>query len=641
MPRVWVLGLSIAVVGLLMLTLPAPAATQTALPSVAPLAPAAIPQVSSPPNPFYNGMPATLALGAPNLTGIWDSTPPNASSFIPDPELACVDASGDIWVPNYPAGRVLEFKAPFSFKEAAAVIIGQPNASAYAPNSTRSGLGFATACAFDSHGDLWVSDSYNARVLEFVPPFSTGMNASLVIGQSTFTGSHGAVTATNFSDPTGLTFDANGDLWVADAGAARVLEFRPPFSNGMAASLVLGQSTFTTSGAGLSASNLSYPIGVAYADGILWVSDFENARVVGFAAPFSTGEGATYLLGQASFSAIGPTIGRASLLDPSSVSVDARGNVWVSDYSNNRVLEFAPPYTTFENASVVIGQSTFTGSLPGTTATNLSEPLGAFVAPNGALWISDAANVRVLEYVPATYSVTFHISGLPSATNWSVIVDGAAHSTTTANISLSEVNGTYAFSVPTLAGYRVTPTSGNVTVNDAGTTVSLTAVQVTYSVVFSQIGLPSTLGWTVTLGGVPHSSTDNGSISFTQANGTFAYAVSNVSGYTVSPAKGSVTVNGLAEVVTVAFIPVSSSSSSSSSPWYSNTEALLALVVALVVGLVVGLLIGRRRKGGSSTPAAQWTPPPPSPGAPPPAAPPPPGPAPPPGAGGPPPGAVG
>jgi len=34
---------------------------------------------------------------------------------------------------------------------------------------------------------LWVADNGNSRVLEFEPPFSNGMNASTVIGKPNFT----------------------------------------------------------------------------------------------------------------------------------------------------------------------------------------------------------------------------------------------------------------------------------------------------------------------------------------------------------------------------------------------------------------------------------------------------------------------
>jgi hypothetical protein len=61
--------------------------------------------------------------------------------------------------------------------------------------------------------------------LEFEPPFSNGMGASLVIGQQDFDSSQAATTESglSFDGPPG--FGSSGNLWVPDFGNSRVLEF--------------------------------------------------------------------------------------------------------------------------------------------------------------------------------------------------------------------------------------------------------------------------------------------------------------------------------------------------------------------------------------------------------------------------------
>jgi DNA-binding beta-propeller fold protein YncE len=88
-----------------------------------------------------------------------------------------------------------------------------------------SGLCNPDGVAFDSHGDLWVGDFDNNRVLEFTPPFSNGERASVVIGQPNFTASTPAETRTGLDSPTYVAIDSHGNLWVADASNNRVLEF--------------------------------------------------------------------------------------------------------------------------------------------------------------------------------------------------------------------------------------------------------------------------------------------------------------------------------------------------------------------------------------------------------------------------------
>ena len=638
MARPAMLAVIVGVIAVLSLSFAAPAALSSPPSSHASsVHPATAPLVNPPPNPFFTGMAASIALGVTNLTSLGGANPPNASTFVLDPELSCPGPNGTVWVPDYPAARIVEFHPPFATGMNASVVIGQSNFNGTMAGTTATNLSTVGACTVDSHGDLWVSDDGNNRLLEFVPPFTNGKAATLVLGQSTFSGNVPGITATNLSGPVGLSFDPHGDLWVTDSGNNRVLEYTPPFSNGMAASLVLGQTSFLSNSAGTTASNLSFPVDVAASAGVVWVADFSNERVLGFSSPFSTGEGATYLLGQSSFLSTGAT-GPGALAAPGGVSMDSHGNLWVSDTGGNRVHEFLPPFTTFENASVAIGQKNLTGTTANVTATTLNYPLGAFVASSGALWVTDSNNGRLLEYLPSTYNVTFAAAGLPATANLSVNVGGTTYQGPGPNVTVSEENGSYAWSVPIIPGYQLSPTSGNITVDGHTVTVSLTVTHLTYSVTFVALGLPGGTNWTVTLGGVVHNSPNNGSIGFSETNGTYAYTVSTVSGYNVTPRSGSVVVNGAAQGVSIGFAAIPSSASSSSSSPYGGGVGLLLLVVATVVGLLVGLLIGRRRKGGATAvaPAATWTPPPATGTSPAPMPPPPP-----PSAGGPPPGAMG
>ncbi len=99
-----------------------------------------------------------------------------------------------------------------------------------------------------------------------LPPafFSTGENASVVLGKSNFTVSPALTNASTLCDSNTATFDAAGDLWVADYCDNRVLEFLPPFSNAMGARLVLGQANFTGNAAGTSAGSMAQPSALAF-----------------------------------------------------------------------------------------------------------------------------------------------------------------------------------------------------------------------------------------------------------------------------------------------------------------------------------------------------------------------------------------
>jgi sugar lactone lactonase YvrE len=209
---------------------------------------------------------------------------------------------------------------------AATLVLGQNSMSApFGCNLGGTAPAAATLCSptgasFDWKGNLWVSDTGNSRVLEFVPPFSSGMAASLELGQpmaTAFTSKvvdNGGITASSLWSPWPLAFDSSGDLWLADVSTNRVLEFVPPFSNGMAASTVLGQANFTlmgpNRGGGLlnpAANTFNTPNGLGFdSSGNLNVADSENNRILIFAPPFTNGMNATTALGQESLIGGGP-----------------------------------------------------------------------------------------------------------------------------------------------------------------------------------------------------------------------------------------------------------------------------------------------------------------------------------------------
>jgi hypothetical protein len=76
-----------------------------------------------------------------------------------------------------------------------------------------------------------------------------------------------------------------------------------------------------------------------------------------------------------------------------------------------------------------------------------------------------------------------------------------------------------------------------------------------YAITFSESGLPLGTKWSITLGGTTESST-NGTIAFTEKNGSYPFTVDAVSGYSASPDSGSVVVNGAGQTVSITFSPV-------------------------------------------------------------------------------------
>ena len=236
------------------------------------------------------------------------------------------------------------FKPPFATGMAANLVIGQSIFTDNTGRTTQTGLNGPIGLAFDSVGNLWVSENTNNRVLMFKPPFTTGMAASLVLGHKSFNWGGGVTNPANqtgFDSPMGLSFDTSGALWVADEINERVLMFKPPFTNGMLASLVIGQTDFSGDNYETSQTKLYYPFGLAFdPSGNFWISDAANNRVLMFKTPFTTGLAANLAIGQTDFISMSPGTSQTGLTQPWGIVFDALGNLWVADSVNNRVLMF-------------------------------------------------------------------------------------------------------------------------------------------------------------------------------------------------------------------------------------------------------------------------------------------------------------
>ncbi|GAC1365188.1 MAG: hypothetical protein NVSMB42_25060 [Herpetosiphon sp.] len=208
----------------------------------------------------------------------------------------------------------------------------------------------------DHSGNLFVADSFGHRVLRFSAPLKTGQAADLVLGQANFTNrvvnrGNDAPSAATLSNPTDVTVDRSGNLFVADSSNHRVLRYTMPFSNGQDADLVLGQTNFTSGQANRgnstpSAATLFDPDGVAFdRSGNLFVAEYYNHRVIRYSVPSQNGQNADLVLGQPDF--ISRQINRgsttpsaATLRFPLKVAFDNSGNLFVVDSGNQRVLEY-------------------------------------------------------------------------------------------------------------------------------------------------------------------------------------------------------------------------------------------------------------------------------------------------------------
>ena len=225
---------------------------------------------------------------------------------------------------------------------------------------------------------------------------SNGQAATLVLGQPDFTSNANNTTQTGMYYPEGVAVDpTTHKVFVVDTYNNRVLRFASVYTlgNGSAAEAVLGQPNFTNYTGAATQSGMDAPIGVFVdAGGRLWVADARNNRVLRFdhASAIASGANANAVLGQPNFTSVTPHTSQNGMAGPSGVFVDAGGRLWVAEIENNRVLRFnsAASKPNGANADGVLGQPNFTSSTGHTTQNGMSGANSIFLDTSGHLWVA-------------------------------------------------------------------------------------------------------------------------------------------------------------------------------------------------------------------------------------------------------------
>jgi sugar lactone lactonase YvrE len=255
------------------------------------------------------------------------------------PGGVAVDSHGDPWVANSREGRVVEFD------EQGEQIGHISGAGLERPNNL----------AFDKDGNVWISDGHKAEVLEF------DEHGEFI--QSI--GSSGSGPG-QFGEPTAIAIDSSGEIVVVDRTYSRIERFDDE-----------GHfiDEFGTAGSGDGA--LKLPDGLAIDnEGDIFVTDTGNSRVEKFNA-----EGA-YL---DQFGVPGSAAGQ--LANPGGLAIDAHGHVWLADLTNNRLEEWLRPVA----ASNVTGPRVYGQAVPG----------GTLSAGSGT-WLGDPASVYSFQWQTCT-----------------------------------------------------------------------------------------------------------------------------------------------------------------------------------------------------------------------------------------------
>lgn len=244
------------------------------------------------------------------------------------------------------------------------------------------------------------------------------------------------------------------------------------------------------------------------------------------------------------------------------------------DPSNDSVLTtVASSYYSFELADgsdvgEVFGTAVLDGELFAVSESNDQVvwtlgvggyPLGvAYDYKLGQIYVANSGsdNVTVVS-LHIYHVVSFQESGLYAGTYWSVTFAGTTYATIGPAINLTEMNGSFNYTVAQVPGFRCIDPDGNASVAGEGIDIRITFDAI-YTLRFTERGLPTGLGWSLSLTSGSNRTrhdVDGTTFSLSTVNATWAYSVNTTwsATYTAPNASGTVEIAGSDVSVAVTF----------------------------------------------------------------------------------------
>ena len=289
--------------------------------------------------------------------------------------------------------------------------------------------------AVDSVSNLYITDTFNSRIVRVTP---NGLISNFA-GTGRTLGDGGPATAASLGQPQGLAVDASDNLYIADTLNHRI---RKVTINGLITT-VAGSSIQGFSGDGEQALNasLNTPRAVALdSAGNIYIADWGNTRIRKV-----TPDGIISSVVENVF--------------PVGVAVDEGGNVYVSNVGGSvtdrgsRVLLITPQ----GDVSTVAGNGFYGYSGDGGPATfaELGYPERLAMDRVGNLFIPDFSNNRVRVVLAAKPSYSLDRASL----DFAAISGGSRASSQIVHLS-AQITGLAFSAIPSVPWISVTPTSG-------------------------------------------------------------------------------------------------------------------------------------------------------------------------------------
>lgn len=309
-----------------------------------------------------------------------------AASFN-NPAGAYYDAIGNIYVVEYSGHRIRKINTSGIVSTFAGT--GTAGFAGDGGPATAARFHYPIDLVDDAAGNVYIVDNTNHRIRKV----DVAGNISTYAGNGTaaYSGDGGPATAASLRNPNRMTIDAAGNIFIADAGNNVI---RKISTTGIITTVVgTGVSGFSGDGGPATAARMSQPLGVGFdGNGNMYIADGFNRRIrkVNPSGIISTiaGNGISGTTGDG-----GPATA-ATMQYPNGIAVDATCNVYFTDWSAHTVRRIN---TSGYIATVVgiPGSAGFTGDGGPSVAARINGPDNLTFDPAMNLYIPDFYNNRI------------------------------------------------------------------------------------------------------------------------------------------------------------------------------------------------------------------------------------------------------
>jgi sugar lactone lactonase YvrE len=313
-----------------------------------------------------------------------------------------------------PQGVAVDTVGNVYIADSVAQVIRKVDALTGIITTVATGLNAPTGVAVDGAGNLYIADSQNNRVRRV--DAASGV-ITTVAGTGTVSSSLGdgsPATQASLNNPADVAVDPVGNLYIADQyhGRIRRVDAVSGIITTVAGGGVPGRGADGI-GNGGPATNavLSNPSSVALDSwGSLYIADSANnlvRKVSNGTISVVAGDG------NPGYSGDGEIATGASLNNPTSIRLDAAGNLYIADSSNGLIRQVNGAGIIFTLAGQV-GQFGFNANNVPPGKAQLNNPGGVGIDPSGSIYIADQGNSMVRKIVPGPPALNFGSTSIGS-----------------------------------------------------------------------------------------------------------------------------------------------------------------------------------------------------------------------------------